>query len=64
MACACASFILLLMLEIEGVEARLIWIPRAKDMKEGSARDYQNAKIKRNDEKVGKINSFSSSFCA
>ena len=35
--CVCASCILLLILDVEGVEARLIWIPRAKDIKEGSA---------------------------
>ena len=52
MACACASFILLLMLEIEGVDARLIWIPHTKDVKEASAKDYQKETTKRSNEKV------------
>ena len=39
-ACVCASCILLILLVPEGVEARLVWIPRVKDGKEGSAENH------------------------
>lgn len=37
-ACACFSCILLLLLDVELAESRLIWIPRAKDVNQGASK--------------------------
>ena len=56
-ACACCSCILLLLLEVEVAESRLIWIPRAKDVNQGSSK-YTKV-VSTNDHKmVSKANLF------
>ena len=54
-ACACCSCILLLLLEVEVAESRLIWIPRAKDVNQGSSK-YTKVVSTNDHEKVSKAN--------
>ena len=51
LACICISCMILLVLEIEGIGSRLIWIPRIKDNGEDSA-EYYNAIKSANHETV------------
>ena len=53
-ACVCASCILLILLVPEGVEARLVWIPRNKDGNEGSA-EHHNVINSENDKMVSAV---------
>ena len=62
-AFACASCIFLLILDVEGVEARLIWIPRTKDIKEGSAEHHKMVN-KKEDKLVNKKNYFDATLNA
>ena len=55
MVCAYSSIIFLLLLDIESVEARLIWIPHGKDLKESSTTHYRKTSETKNDKQVSKI---------
>lgn len=53
LAWAYTSIIVFLLLDIESVEARLIWIPHGKDIKEDSPTSYDKAVASKREKMVG-----------